>query len=82
MTNEQRDTLATETHDAVIRIDAEMVAHRELVRTMATTLYGNGKIGLCSKVYLLMWILGVTSAIAVATAGTLLAQGVGKAWAG
>jgi hypothetical protein len=78
MTNDERDCMIRETHETVCRLDERFASDHALLGKVATTVYGNGRVGLCSKVHLLMWILGVTTAIAVSTAGTLLA----KAWAG
>lgn len=50
----------------------------EACMNLSATVYGNGKVGLCTKVYVLMMVLGGLGAVAVTVAGALAV----KAFAG
>lgn len=78
MTNDERDQYIRRTHDKVTVIETNCTARCKLLDRHDKTLYGNGWIGLTTKVHLLMWVLGVTVPAGVAV---LVALAV-KAWAG
>ena len=74
MTKDERDTLYA-THKAVIEMRTNCVNCQDKVKRHDKTLYGNGRIGIVTQVYLLMWILGLTSAVGVGWAIKAMAFG-------
>lgn len=69
MTNDQRDEMIQDTHDAVTRIETACCICRNTIQKHDKTLYGNGRIGLTSKVNLLMWVLWISSSVGILVAG-------------
>jgi len=59
-------------HDLLIAIHAQCVGRCQDVERHRKTLYGNGKVGLVTKVHLLMWTLGIGTGVGTIVLGELL----------